>query len=105
MKTFFAALSLSLLSLTSFAQDKTTKTAAKPATAKTTASVSYRCPVCGATSAKAGECSKDKVGFVKVGDYYCPDCYMTQAKPGKCSMCGVDMKKMETVSVIPPAKK
>jgi hypothetical protein len=105
MKTFIAAVSLSLLSLTAFAQDKTTKTAAKPAAAKTTASVAYRCPVCGASAAKAGECSKDKTAFVKVGDYYCPDCYMSQSKPGKCSMCGVDMKKMETSSVIPPAKK
>ena len=103
MKTLIAAVSLSLLSLTAFAQDKTTKTAAKPATEKT--NVSYRCPVCGASAAKAGECSKDKTAFVKIGDYYCPDCYMSQSKPGKCSMCGVDMKKMETSSVIPPTKK
>ncbi len=99
MKTLAIAISFSLLSIGAFAQAKTTKAipakAAKPATAT---AVSYKCPVCGAVSDKTGECSKDKVAYVKVGDYYCPDCYMSQAKPGKCSMCGVDMKKMETTT-------
>ena len=98
MKKLVIALSLSLFSLGAFAQS-TTKTAPAKDTKTETASVSYRCPVCGATVTKAGECSKDKIAYVKVGDYYCPDCYMSQAKPGKCSMCGVDMKKMETASV------
>jgi hypothetical protein len=96
MKKFVIALSLSLFSFGAFAQS-TTKAPAKD-TKTTTASVSYRCPVCGATVTKAGECPKDKVTYVKVGDYYCPDCYMSQAKPGKCTMCGVDMKKMETTT-------
>jgi len=55
----------------------------------------YRCPVCGATSTKPGDCAKDKVTMVKVGDYYCPDCYMSSNKPGKCQMCGVAMKQMQ----------
>jgi hypothetical protein len=98
MKTLIVAISFSFLSLGAIAQSTTKVAPAKPAQKATTAAVSYRCPVCGATVDKAGECSKDKVAYVKVGDYYCPDCYMSQAKPGKCSMCGVDMKKMETAT-------
>jgi hypothetical protein len=59
----------------------------------------YRCPVCGATSTKPGDCAKDKVTMVKVGDYYCPDCYMSSSKPGKCEMCGVAMKQMQATAV------
>ncbi|HTB33041.1 MAG TPA: hypothetical protein VK808_13510, partial [Bacteroidia bacterium] len=70
----------------------TQKTAATTATKTGDA---YRCPICGYTGTKAGDCPKDKVALVKVGDYYCPECYMTAKKPGKCTMCGVDMKKME----------
>lgn len=95
MKTLIAIISFAFLSLGAFAQTKNTVPAPTPLP-KTTAS--YRCPVCGATVTKAGECPKDKVNYVKVGDYYCPDCYMTSTKPGKCTMCGVDMKKMETAS-------
>jgi len=71
---------------------------------KATASVyTYRCPVCGATSTKPGDCAKDKVTMVKVGDYYCPDCYMSSSKPGKCQMCGVAMKQMQPTAT-PVAK-
>ncbi len=92
MKTLFAAILLSAMSFGAFAQ--------QASTAKTTAPVaktadSYKCPVCGFTSTKAGDCTKDKVTLIKVGSYYCPECYMTAAKAGKCSMCGVDMEKME----------
>lgn len=91
MRTLIAVLAFSLLSLSGFAQKKATKHTVK---AEKTA-VQYRCPQCGYTSAKKGECPKDKIDLVKAGDYYCPDCYMTSAKPGKCPMCGVDMKQME----------
>jgi hypothetical protein len=102
MKTLFVAISLSIISFTAFSQ--TAKTA--PAKKVVPVLIEYRCPVCGYTSPKAGECSKDKVTLVKAGDYYCPDCYMSSAKPGKCTMCGVDMKKMESSSAAPaPAKK
>ena len=96
MKTLFAAIIFTSLSFGVFAQQtsasKTTAPAAKVAD-------SYRCPICGYTGTKAGDCSKDKVALVKVGDYYCPECYMTAKKAGKCSMCGVDMKKMEAATV------
>lgn len=98
MKTLIIAISFSLLSIGAFAQQKTTTTKTAPAktTQKSTTADSYRCPVCGYTSDKKGNCTKDKdVALVKVGDYYCPDCYMSSTKPGKCTMCGVDMKKME----------
>lgn len=91
MKTLFAAILFCSLSLGAFAQQAATP---KTATAKTVAP-SYRCPVCGYTSLKPGDCPKDKTSLVQVGDYYCPECYMTSKKAGKCSMCGVDMKKME----------
>jgi predicted RNA-binding Zn-ribbon protein involved in translation (DUF1610 family) len=106
MKTLVTGIFLSVLSLTAFAQTSTTTKTTKTTTTTTTkTTVAYRCPVCGTTVDKAGECPKDKVTYVKVGDYYCPDCYMSQAKPGKCSMCGVDMKKMETASATPATKK
>jgi hypothetical protein len=92
MKTLFAAIIFCSLSLGAFAQQAT---ATKTNTTSTKATTTYRCPVCGYTSIKAGDCPKDKTAMVKVGDYYCPECYMTSAKAGKCSMCGVDMKKME----------
>lgn len=108
MKTLIAAISLSLLSIGAFAQSSakttgksSTKTTSKTTAKTATASAIYRCPTCNYSSDKAGECSKDKIALVKVGDYYCPDCYMSQSKPGKCSMCGVEMKKMEAA----PAKK
>jgi len=94
MKTLFAAILFSAFSLGACAQT-TTQTTTKKTTTITKTTDSYRCPVCGSTSAKAGSCTKDKTSLVKVGDYYCPECYMTSAKAGKCSMCGVDMKKME----------
>ncbi|HXB13321.1 MAG TPA: hypothetical protein VNZ45_15145 [Bacteroidia bacterium] len=92
MKTLFVAISFTLISIGAFSQTTATKAPAKKGVATP---VEYKCPMCGATSAKAGDCSKDKIAMVKEGDYYCPDCYMSSAKPGKCSMCGVDMKKME----------
>jgi hypothetical protein len=92
MKTLFAAIIFSALSIGAFAQQTSTK---KTAPAKTTVADSYRCPVCGYTAIKTGDCPKDKTSLVKVGDYYCPECYMTSKKAGKCTMCGVDMKKME----------
>lgn len=91
MKTLFAAIIFCSLSIGVFAQ----QTSSQKAHASKTAAVSYRCPVCGYTSAKAGDCPKDKVSLIKVGDYYCPECYMTSTKAGKCPMCGVAMKKME----------
>ena len=96
MKTFIAALIFSTFSFCAIAQDATV---AKPAkTAKTpkpvTAVPSYRCPQCNYKSDKAGDCPKDKISLVKVGDYYCPECYMSSSKASKCSMCGVDMKQM-----------
>ena len=101
MKTLFTAIIFSVLSFGAFAQQSTIK---KSTTiTKTTVADSYRCPVCGYTSTKTGDCPKDKVSLVKVGDYYCPECYMTSKKAGKCTMCGVDMKKME--AAIPPATK
>lgn len=104
MKTLAIAISFAFLSLGAFAQTSTpAKSTPKGAPVKAT-SVSYRCPVCGAVSNKVGECPKDKVAYVKVGDYYCPDCYMTASKPGKCSMCGVDMKKMDATAAIPAKK-
>lgn len=99
MKTLFAAILFSTLSLGAFAQQKKAVKplpAAKVAPAKV--ADSYRCPICGYTGAKAGDCPKDKVALVKVGDYYCPECYMTSGKAGKCNMCGVDMKKMEAAT-------
>jgi hypothetical protein len=102
MKTLLVAISFSIISFGAFSQTKTTKAA--PVKKSVPLLVEYRCPVCGSTSAKAGECAKDKVTLVKAGDYYCPDCYMSSAKPGKCSMCGVDMKKMETSSAAPAKK-
>lgn len=95
MKTLIAALAFSLLTVGGYAQKKATKATQPAAKTEKKATVQYRCPACGYTSDKKGECPKDKTDLVKVGDYYCPDCYMTSAKPGKCPMCGVDMKKME----------
>src|SRR5579862_5624854 len=102
MKTLFAAIIFCSLSLGAFAQQNSAKTNTST-TAK--AADSYRCPVCGYTGTKAGDCAKDKVALVKVGDYYCPDCYMTSKKAGKCSMCGVDMKKMESATASAATKK
>jgi hypothetical protein len=92
MKTLFAAIIFSAISFGAFAQQTSTSKTTAPA-AK--AADSYRCPICGYTGTKAGDCPKDKVALVKVGDYYCPECYMTNKKAGKCTMCGVEMKKME----------
>jgi len=107
MKTLFAAIIFTVLSTGLFAQQalqqspsakqtpKVTAQQAAQQAAQNKAADSYRCPICGYTGTKAGDCPKDKVALVKVGDYYCPDCYMTAKKAGKCTMCGVDMKKME----------
>jgi hypothetical protein len=95
MKTLFASVLFTTFSLGAFAQQATTTTGTTKSTVAPKMADSYRCPVCGYTSAKRGDCPKDKVALVKVGDYYCPECYMTSGKPGKCTMCGVDMKKME----------
>ena len=105
MKTLFAAILFCAFSLGAFAQQATSTNKTTAVAVKTT--VNYRCPVCGYTGTKTGECPKDKTNLVKVGDYYCPECYMTSSKAGKCSMCGVDMKKMEgaTASATPAAKK
>lgn len=91
MKTLIAALTFSLFTVSAFCQ-QTNKTATKAAPKAVT---NYKCPMCGHASATKGDCPKDKIGLVKVGDYYCPDCYMTSTKAGKCQMCGVAMKKME----------
>jgi hypothetical protein len=94
MKSLIALILFSSLSFGVFAQQTTAaKTTATKATPAKVAD-SYRCPICGYTALKNGDCPKDKVALVKVGDYYCPECYMTNAKAGKCTMCGVDMKKM-----------
>jgi len=99
MKTLFAAILFSALSFGTFAQTTTKQTTTtKTTTVTKTVADSYRCPVCGYTDTKAGNCTKDKTTLVKVGDYYCPECYMTSKKAGKCSMCGVDMKKMEAAT-------
>jgi len=100
MKTLFAAIIFCSLSLGAFAQQ-----ASSQKTTSTKVAISYRCPVCGYTGTKAGDCPKDKTTLVKVGDYYCPECYMTSAKAGKCSMCGVDMKKMEPATASAATKK
>jgi len=92
MKTLFAAIIFCSLSFGAFAQQAT---ATKNSTTSTKITTTYRCPVCGYTTIKTGDCPKDKIAMVKVGDYYCPECYMTSSKAGKCSMCGVDMKKMQ----------
>jgi rubrerythrin len=92
MKTLFAAVLFCSLSLGAFAQQAT---AAKTNASSSKIMTTYRCPVCGYTNIKTGECPKDKTALVKVGDYYCPECYMTSAKAEKCPMCGVDMKKMQ----------
>lgn len=93
MKTLVSVIAFSFLSLGAFCQQGTSKTTTKKATPAAVAA--YRCPMCTYSTNKAGDCPKDKVGLVKVGDYYCPDCYMTSTKAGKCSMCNVEMKKME----------
>lgn len=105
MKTLFTAILFCSFSLGVFAQQATNTTKTTTPVAKT--AINYRCPVCGYTGTKPGECPKDKTGLVKVGDYYCPECYMTSTKAAKCSMCGVDMKKMgsATASATPAAKK
>lgn len=92
MKTLFVSIIFCSLSLGVFAQQAASSS---KSTASKTTVVSYRCPVCGYSSTKAGECPKDKTNLVKVGDYYCPECYMTSTKAEKCPMCGVPMKKME----------
>jgi hypothetical protein len=94
MKTLFAAFIFCTLSFGAFAQQTTTNKTPGPVKVAD----SYRCPICGYTGTKTGDCPKDKVALVKVGDYYCPDCYMTAKKSGKCTMCGVDMKKMEAAT-------
>lgn len=93
MKTL-AVITLSLIGFGAFAQSSGNKTVTQTTKYTPHPAAAYKCPVCGATSAKAADCTKDKVAMVKVGDYYCPDCYMTSSKAGKCSMCGVDMKQM-----------
>jgi hypothetical protein len=103
MKNLIAAIAISLISFGVSAQQTASKTtttqkAAAPA-------VIYRCPTCSYTSNKPGQCPKDKIALVKVGDYYCPDCYMSSSKPGKCTMCGVDMKKMEAPTTASSTKK
>jgi rubrerythrin len=100
MKTLFAAILFCSLSFGAFAQ----QTAATKTTTTTKVADSYRCPVCGYTGTKAGDCPKDKTALVKVGDYYCPDCYMTSKKAEKCPMCGVDMKKMMPATASVPKK-
>lgn len=101
MKTLFLAIAVSFISLGASAQ-ATSKTSTQKAAAP---AVTYRCPTCTYTSTKTGECPKDKIALVKVGDYYCPDCYMSSSKPGKCTMCGVDMKKMEAPNTTSSTKK
>src|SRR5579863_2803666 len=98
MKTLFAAILFCSLNIGAFAQQATAQASKSKTTATAKAADSYRCPVCGYTSAKKGDCPKDKIGLVMVGDYYCPQCYMTSKKPGKCSMCGVEMKKLEAAT-------
>lgn len=90
MKNLFIALAFSALSVGAFAQTAKSGTPQKAA-----ATVTYKCPVCSAVSKNPGYCPKDKIAYVKVGDYYCPDCYMSSEKPGKCEMCGVAMKQMK----------
>lgn len=101
MKSLIAAILFTSFSFGVFAQSKSTSKASTPTTAPAAKKVAdnYRCPVCGYTALKNGDCPKDKVALVKVGDYYCPECYMTNAKAGKCTMCGVDMKKMNCCSI------
>ena len=94
MKTLLAVVSFSLMGFGAFAQSSGTKAVSQTTKYTPHPAHAYRCPVCGAFSAKAGDCTKDKVGMVKMGDYYCPTCYMTSTKAGKCEMCGVDMKQM-----------
>ena len=98
MKTLLTFISLALLSTGAMAQKTSKPAKAAPQTTKAEAAVVYRCPTCSYSSNKPGDCPKDHITLVKVGDYYCPDCYMSNSKPGKCSMCGVDMKKMEPVA-------
>jgi hypothetical protein len=98
MKTLIAVISFSLMGIGAFAQTAGGKTVTKTSNYTPHPVVAYKCPVCGTSSPKAGDCTKDKVAMVKVGDYYCPDCYMSSSKAGKCSMCGVDMKKMEATT-------
>lgn len=93
MKTLIAALAFSLISFGAFSQQTQKSNTIKKHTPKAVAT--YKCPVCGYASHKAGDCPKDKIALVKVGDYYCPDCYMSSSKPGKCEMCGVQMKQMK----------
>jgi len=93
MKTLIAALAFSLVSFGAFSQQaKTTHTRTKY---HPKAVATYKCPECGYVSHKPGECPKDKITLVKLGDYYCPDCYMSSPKSGKCPMCGVAMKQMK----------
>jgi predicted RNA-binding Zn-ribbon protein involved in translation (DUF1610 family) len=96
MKTIIAAILFSTFSLGAFAQQSaSSNSSTQKASPAAKVTDSYRCPICGYTGTKAGDCPKDKVTLVKVGDYYCPECYMTEKKSGKCTMCGVEMKKME----------
>ncbi len=94
MKTLIAVVSFGLMGLGAFAQSSTHKTVTQTTKLTPHPAAQYKCPMCGATSPKAGDCPKDKIGMVKVGDYYCPKCYMTSTKAGKCEMCGVDMVQM-----------
>lgn len=91
MKKLLAAIIFCSFTFGAIAQQAATSTTGKTNTRITT---TYRCPVCGYTASKQGDCPKDKIALIKVGDYYCPECYMTSTKAGKCPMCGVDMKKM-----------
>ena len=99
MKTLLTVITFALLSTGAMAQ-KASKPATKkaPQQSKAETAVTYRCPACSYSSTKPGDCPKDHVSLVKVGDYYCPKCYMSNSKPGKCEMCGVDMVKMEAVA-------
>lgn len=94
MKTLIAVVSLSLMGFGVFAQTSANKTVTQTTKYTPHPAQQYKCPICGTVSAKAGDCPKDKIGLVKVGDYYCPKCYMTSTKATKCEMCGVDMVKM-----------
>jgi hypothetical protein len=63
--------------------------------ATTQQKTTYACPMCYATSGKAGQCAHCKVDMVKMGDYYCPHCMKDGGTAaGKCKMCGASLVKM-----------
>src|SRR4029077_17337523 len=108
MKTLLAAIAICLISFSVNSQQSASKTtkSKQTGTQKPAApAVIYRCPTCSYASNKPGDCPKDHITLVKVGDYYCPECYMSSSKPGKCSMCGVAMKKMEAPTASTATKK